>query len=160
MPKLSETGSLTKSRALGDAFSCPKAWQTSMLETFEGLARNTSEQPNEKIDERVTQGWRDLNILESTSAEPSTLEGIAENLHRLLEVVLISPDLQHRWNHFAAGKGFLSYVQITGKMGKCDKNLWPLLCSSSPYFANRPKFLEALFAYISNFPQYVPFHHS
>ncbi|KAH0565480.1 hypothetical protein GP486_001121 [Trichoglossum hirsutum] len=153
IPKLSKAGSLTKPRTPGDAFSCPKAWQTSMLETFEILVQNTSEQPNERVDERVIQGWRDLNILESTSAEPSTLKRIAESLHSLLESALTSPSLQHRWSRFAVGKGFLSYVQNTGKMGKCDKNLWPLLCTASPCYANQPKFLEALFTYILNFPQ-------
>ncbi|KAH0538303.1 hypothetical protein FGG08_005077 [Glutinoglossum americanum] len=149
IPKFSKAGSLTKPRAGGDIFSCPKAWQTSMLENLERLAHGIDMHPNEHIDELMTQSLGDLNILESISIEPSTLEGIANHLHNLLEAALRSPGLQRQWSHFAAGKGFLSYVRITRDMGNVDKGLWPLLCGSSPYYANRVKFLEALLAYVS-----------
>jgi hypothetical protein len=153
IPKFSKAGPLTKPQTRGDIFPCPQAWQTEMLEAFERLAQSAGAQHSDHNVKLVIQSWRDLNILDSTSAEPSTLKGIAKHLHKLLEAALRSPSLQQQWTSLAAGKGFLSYVRITGKMGNCDKNLWPLLCASSPCYANRAKFLEALLTYISNYPQ-------
>ncbi|KAI9767424.1 MAG: U3 snoRNP protein [Geoglossum simile] len=148
IPKFSRAGSLTKSRT-GDIFTCPKAWQVSMLEAFESLDL----QLEKCSDEMAVQIWRDLRLLESTSVEPSTLEGMTKHLRRWLEATLRSPSSQQQWNDFATGRGFSSYVQIMAKMGARDITLWPLLCASCPYYAKRPKFLEALFAYISNHPQ-------
>jgi hypothetical protein len=126
-----------------------------MLEAFESLGS----QLEKRSDEMAVQRWRDLRVLESTSVELSTLEGIAKHLRRWLEIALRSPGSQQQWNHFVTGRGFSSYVQIMAKMGARDITLWPLLCVSSPYYTNRPTFLEALLAFISNHPRYVLHHY-
>ena len=150
IPKFSRVGSLTKPR-IGDISTCPKAWQISMLEAFGSL----DSQLKARSDEMAIQSWRDLRVLESTSVEPSILEGIAKHLRRWLEVALRSPGSRQQWNDFVTGRGFSSYVQIIAKMGTRDSILWPLLCVSSPHYASRPTFLEALLAFILNHPRYI-----
>ncbi|KAI9775155.1 MAG: U3 snoRNP protein [Geoglossum umbratile] len=147
IPKLLKAGSLTKSRT-GDFFLCPKEWQVGILETFESL----DSQLDKHGDEMAIQSWRDLCVLDSTSVDPLILEGIAKHLRRWLEAALRSLGSRQKWSDLATGGGFASYVQITAKAGNWDITLWPTLCASSPYYANRPKFLEALLTYISNHP--------
>jgi U3 small nucleolar RNA-associated protein 20 len=144
------TGGTIGPRAIGVGYvACPVEWETSILDQF---ARN------------LLDGHLEFNIQLDAFAkladctdfphDSSSLALLQYNLHQSLVRALDHKiPLTEARRLFALGRGFHTYMQLTGRLsaqGTLDKSLVPLLCRASdpalsllPFLQGFSEFLEA-----------------
>ena len=142
------TGGTIGSRAGGVGYvACPVEWETDILDQF---AQNLTDGDLEfsiQLD-----AFAKLADCTDFPHDSSNIALLQYNLHQsLLRALDHKVPLSEARRLFALGRGFRTYMQLTGRLsaqGTLDKSLFPLLCKSSDPTMSLLPFLQGFSAYL------------
>jgi U3 small nucleolar RNA-associated protein 20 len=127
--------------------ACPIEWETSILDQFARDLTDGDLEFNIQLD-----AFAKLTDCTDFPHDSSNFALLQYNLHQsLLRALDHKIPLGEARRLFALGRGFHTYIQLTGRLsaqGTLDKSLFPLLCKASDPILSLLPFLQGFSAYL------------